>query len=104
MCARIRMTVCARARLREGAKPGAQHEKYYSTKGIKSHKYIYRESWDIYMNTQIRRRRVRSNAGGGSVEGGLRRREEKMNDTENRKIKHFIVWVRHAFIILIGSV
>lgn len=36
--------------------------------------------------------------------GGLRQHREKMNDTENRKIKHFIVWVRQAFIILIGSV
>lgn len=36
--------------------------------------------------------------------GGLQQHKEKMNDTENRKIKRFIVWVRHAFIILIGSV
>lgn len=36
--------------------------------------------------------------------GSLRQHKEKMNDMENRKIKRFIVWVRHAFIILIGSV
>lgn len=30
--------------------------------------------------------------------------KEKMNDMENRKIKQFIVWVRRAFIILIGGV
>lgn len=34
--------------------------------------------------------------------------KREMNDVENRKIKHLIVyvcvWVRHAFITLIGSV
>lgn len=36
-------------------KPGAQHEKYYSTKGIKSHKYIYRELRYLheYTNTEL---------------------------------------------------
>lgn len=36
--------------------------------------------------------------------GGLQQHKEKMNDTENRKIKRFIVWFRHAFITVIGSV
>lgn len=40
----------------------------------------------------------------GRERRGLQQHKEKMNDTENRKIKRFIVWVRHAFIILIGSV
>lgn len=30
--------------------------------------------------------------------------KRKMNSMENRKIKRFIVWVRHTFIILIGSI
>jgi len=47
---------------------------------------------------------VRRNAAGRENEGGLQQHTEKMNDTGNRKIKHFIVCVRHAFIILIGSV
>lgn len=75
-------------------------------KGIKDHKYIYINFYRNYLSYLHKYRYIfvfvlGSKAGN---DGGLWQYKEKMNSMENRKIKHFIVWVRHAFIILIGSV
>lgn len=106
-CARLYEGLYACACLHEGVKPDAQHAYDYSTKVLNLINIFIEISWDIYMNTQICA--VVSGAmPAGKWEKERERMEEqnkeKMNDTENRKIKRFIVWVRHAFIILIGSV
>lgn len=107
VCSQCKMDVCVRAWMCASlyVKPGAHWMKYYSTKAINLINIFFRGDYLKYLHENTNMCScVKSNAAGKENESGLWQYKEKMNTMANRKIKRIIVWERHAFIILIGSV